>query len=219
MKIGRRGFLKLASGLVAATVAAPVIEQVAQAAAFIPAERLDMGVPHALKPARPPLITGQTVANWVPEVWHKQALAMREQRTVFGDLLDRQQSITTNKHKYSTIQITKADGVYHYADEGSIYLPSEDWDDANARKVLRSVTLRDEIGREYPVTVDTEDMGRMQVRLGRSLSEAIDRSFEEDIKRMGEPLPPIEYDPARRPVRFPWTRDAFSWGPIVNPRA
>jgi hypothetical protein len=50
VKIGRRGFLGLLGGAAAAVVAAPSVTQAA-APLFIPAERLDMGVPRTLKPA------------------------------------------------------------------------------------------------------------------------------------------------------------------------
>lgn len=47
----RRDFLKLAGGLVAATVAAPVV-----APLYIPAERLDMGVPRLIVPPAGPKV-------------------------------------------------------------------------------------------------------------------------------------------------------------------
>mgnify|MGYP000914662312 CR=1 FL=1 len=75
MKIGRRGFLKLASGLVVASVAAPAAQTIEAVTAplYIPPERLDMGVPRALGCVAPP--------PWQAEVDQFSALYQRGLRS------------------------------------------------------------------------------------------------------------------------------------------
>lgn len=133
MKIGRRGFLKLASGLAIASIAAP---------AFIPADRLDFGVPRPklIVPEPPQLLLGRLHGFDIigsPEVGEAFREGIKSRA-----MLDGEMAVVTIP---SEAQWERVPTLYHTA---------QTWDDRNALKQLRRYTLRDERGREYPVVVE-----------------------------------------------------------------
>lgn len=108
MKLSRRGFLGLLGGAAAAAIVAPAVEQVAHASAplFIPAERLDMGVPSgrlATAISWGPEVHGAKTtitAEWVQAAWDRNSGAFLGAQAGLPD----GNTITVDTWKYTAVQ-------------------------------------------------------------------------------------------------------------------
>lgn len=169
MKLSRRSFLKLGGAAAAAAIAAPVIEQVT-APLFIPAERLELGVPRAL------IVPEQTITinTWSygtsnltfegVEFYPTEPVrvpSLTEYRAAMAQ--DMRQHSTSHPMYGKPVYIMKADGVYA-AEYGYV-------DPKPADGVIRLPNNH---------VIETRHNGR-------GFADLVDRSYEEEIRQAGEP--------------------------------
>jgi len=225
VKIGRRGFLKLAGGLAVATIAAPVVEQVTQAAAFIPSERLDMGVPRPIATAKPPARLYFTAQTWGDPNPVKHLRMIGDSITA-GQLSDWRGDLDYRLGDWPRERLTgyrleywrkrNAEGwqkvSQEFAPSGKLVSPINGSEvTIESGEIVFSQIAIDT--RRHPMAVDgvhpTEPGYEALAReYNRGLRDLVDRSYEAEIRSLGQPVQLRDWKGKEYPVRLtPWWDD------------